>query len=59
MVQRMKEKKFPWVYLRDKSQASARAYGALRTPHFFVFDKDRTLRVHGPRAWTIPRIRRR
>jgi peroxiredoxin len=47
MVQRMTEKKFPWVYLRDKSQASARAYGALRTPHFFVFGKDRTLLYTG------------
>ena len=38
MTARMKEKKFPWVYARDKSQAAARAYGALRTPHFYVFD---------------------
>jgi len=43
MVQRMKEKKFPWVYLRDQSQATARAYGGLRTPHFFVFDRERKL----------------
>jgi hypothetical protein len=39
----MSEKKFPWVYLRDKSQDIARAYGALRTPHFYVFDSDRKL----------------
>ena len=31
---------FPWVYLHDKSQDVARAYGGLRTPHFFVFDRD-------------------
>jgi hypothetical protein len=43
MVARMEEQKFPWVYLRDKSQNVARAYGGLRTPHFFVFDKDRKL----------------
>ena len=43
MVERMKQHKFPWVYLRDESQASARAYGALRTPHFFVFDRERKL----------------
>jgi peroxiredoxin len=43
MVARMQEKKFPWVYLRDKSQDVALAYGALRTPHFYVFDKNRTL----------------
>jgi peroxiredoxin len=43
MVARMQEKKFPWVYLRDRSQDVALAYGALRTPHFYVFDKNRTL----------------
>ena len=43
MVARMEEHKFPWLYLYDEPQAVARAYGALRTPHFFVFDKDRTL----------------
>jgi peroxiredoxin len=43
MVKRMEEKKFPWVYLRDKSQEIAKAYGALRTPHFFVFDGERKL----------------
>lgn len=43
MVGRMKEKEFPWVYLRDKSQSVALAYGALRTPHFFVFDENRKL----------------
>lgn len=43
MVKRMEEHKFPWVYLRDKSQQVALAYGALRTPHFYVFDKDRRL----------------
>lgn len=43
MVQRMKEKKFPWLYLRDETQQTALAYGALRTPHFFVFNKERIL----------------
>jgi len=43
MVARMDEYKFPWLYLRDESQEIARAYGALRTPHFFVFDKERKL----------------
>ena len=43
MVERMKANKFPWVYLRDKSQKVALAYGALRTPHFYVFDSDRKL----------------
>lgn len=43
MVERMNEYKFPWVYLRDDSQEVALAYGALRTPHFYVFDADRRL----------------
>jgi peroxiredoxin len=43
MVERMKEQAFPWVYLRDEDQKAAFAYGALRTPHFFVFDSQRTL----------------
>jgi peroxiredoxin len=43
MVARMREFKFPWLYLYDESQEIAKAYGALRTPHFFVFDKDRKL----------------
>lgn len=43
MVERMKEHQFPWVYLRDESQEVAKAYGALRTPHFYVFDENRKL----------------
>jgi peroxiredoxin len=43
MVARMKEKEFPWLYLRDESQKVALAYGALRTPHFYVFDRSRKL----------------
>ncbi len=43
MVSRMAEQKFPWVYLRDEDQKVALMYGALRTPHFYVFDQDRKL----------------
>lgn len=43
MIERMKQHRFPWVYLRDESQDAARAYGALRTPHFYVFDAGRKL----------------
>ena len=43
MVERMSKHRFPWVYARDKSQQTALAYGALRTPHFFVFNQDRKL----------------
>jgi peroxiredoxin len=40
MIQRAKERNFPFPYLRDETQEIARAYGALKTPHFFVFGKD-------------------
>ena len=43
MVLRMKEHNFPWINARDASQEVAQAYGALRTPHFYVFDADRKL----------------
>jgi len=55
MVVRMEEHKFPWTYLHDQSQDVALAYGALRTPHFYVFDKDRKL-VYTGRAVDKPRV---
>lgn len=54
MVQRMKEQAFPWIYLHDESQDMARVYGALRTPHFYVFDQQRCL-VYTGRAVDNPR----
>lgn len=54
MVERMKRHRFPWVYLFDESQEVAMKYGALRTPHFFVFDRDRKL-VYCGRAVDSPR----
>jgi len=54
MVERMKEHQFPWIYLRDESQQVALAYGALRTPHFFVFNRERKL-VYTGRAIDNPR----
>lgn len=54
MVKRMEAHKFPWVYLRDQSQDVARAYGALRTPHFYVFDNERRL-VYTGRGVDNPR----
>ncbi|MHC4984606.1 MAG: thioredoxin family protein [Planctomycetota bacterium] len=47
MVERAKEKGFAFPYLRDESQDVALAYGALRTPHFYVFDAERLLRYTG------------
>ena len=54
MVQRMDEHKFPWPYLYDSTQEVAKAYGALRTPHFYICNKDRTL-VYTGRAIDTPR----
>jgi peroxiredoxin len=54
MVERMKKHKFPWVYLYDKTQDLAREYGALRTPHFYVFNEDRKL-VYTGRGVDSPR----
>ncbi len=54
MVERMREHAFPWVYLHDATQDVARAYGALKTPHFYVFDRDRRL-VYTGRAIDSPR----
>ena len=54
MVERMREHKFPWIYLHDETQEVARAYGALRTPHFYVFDRERRL-IYTGRALDHPR----
>ncbi len=47
MVERAREKNFPFVYLHDETQQVALAYGALRTPHYYVFDGERKLRYTG------------
>jgi peroxiredoxin len=40
MQKRSKDKKFPFVYLYDESQQIAKGYGALRTPHVYVLQKE-------------------
>tara|TARA_R110000737_G_scaffold2923_16_gene9885 strand:+ start:146195 stop:146746 length:552 start_codon:yes stop_codon:yes gene_type:complete len=55
MIKRMNEHNFPWLYLRDESQSTARAYGATKTPHYFVFNKDRKL-IYSGRAVDSPRV---
>ena len=54
MVSRMERYRFPWLYLYDRDQSVAIAYGALRTPHFYVFDENRTL-VYTGRGVDYPR----
>jgi len=43
MILRMEEYNFPWVYLHDADQDVALRYGALKTPHFFIFNEQREL----------------
>lgn len=43
MVERMETHHFPWTYLYDPTQEIAKAYGALRTPHFYLFNESREL----------------
>ena len=54
MVSRMEEYKFPWKYLHDETQQTALKYGALRTPHFYVFNEERKL-VYTGRAVDNPK----
>lgn len=40
MVIRAKEKNFPFAYLQDPTQETAKTFGAARTPHVFILTKD-------------------
>ncbi|MCC7464681.1 MAG: thioredoxin family protein [Saprospiraceae bacterium] len=42
-----KKKKYPFHYLYDETQEIAKAYGATRTPHVYLLDKDRVVRYIG------------
>jgi peroxiredoxin len=54
MVERIEQHRFPWKYLHDAEQKAALAYGALRTPHFYLFDEKRRL-IYTGRAVDSPR----
>jgi len=43
----MKDHKSTYIYGYDESQAIGKAYGATRTPQFFVLDKERKIRYTG------------
>jgi len=48
MKRRAQQKHFNFPYLYDgETQATAKAYGPVATPHVFIFDKSRTLRYQG------------
>lgn len=54
MVRRMARYNFPWIYARDESQEIVSAFGGLKTPHFYVFDRNRKL-VYTGRGVDSPR----
>jgi peroxiredoxin len=54
MVESMNKYKFPWTYLYDENQDVALLYGALKTPHFYVFNEVRKL-VYTGRGVDSPR----
>ena len=47
MVLRMEANKFPWLYLHDETQETAKLFGALKTPHFFLMNSERKLLYTG------------
>ncbi len=47
MKVRQDEKDFPFPYCYDESQEVAKSFGALCTPHCFVFDRHRVLKYKG------------
>ncbi len=47
MKYRYKEMKYNFTYLRDQDQTVASAFDATHTPHFFVFNHERTLIYKG------------
>jgi peroxiredoxin len=55
MVEEMRLHHFPWIYLHDPSQEIARKFGALRTPHFFIFDEERKL-IYSGRGVDSPKV---
>lgn len=40
MKERASQKSFPFQYLHDESQEVAKAFGATRTPHVFLLQKE-------------------
>lgn len=56
------EKKFPFSYLHDPDQVAAKAFGAVCTPDFFLYDKKGLLKYRGrlDDSWKDPsRVTRR
>ena len=47
MKERSKSKKFDFVYLKDENQTVYPAYGATKTPHVYLLDKEREVKYIG------------
>lgn len=47
MQERAADKKYPFAYLMDEEQTVYPKFGATRTPHVFVLDKNRVVRYIG------------
>ncbi|MFH1861201.1 MAG: thioredoxin family protein [bacterium] len=47
LQKRWREKDYGFPYLHDAEQTVARAFGAVCTPEFFVYDAERKLAYHG------------
>jgi thiol-disulfide isomerase/thioredoxin len=57
LKKRALEKKYPFPYLHDEEQSVARTFGAVCTPDFFMYDKDRRLFYRGrlDDSWKDPK----
>lgn len=44
---RWHEKNYPFPYLHDQDQSVAKAFGAVCTPDFFIYDENRKLKYRG------------
>ena len=45
---RVRDRHIPWPYVSDgETQTTAQKFGAVATPHVFIFDQDRKLRYEG------------
>jgi hypothetical protein len=47
MTERHNEKQFPFPYAQDETQKVAKEFGAVCTPHCFVFNQERVLKYKG------------
>ncbi len=54
VLERMQTMGFKWLALEDAAQIVARAFGAQRTPHYFLFD-DQGLLIYSGRMDNSPR----